>query len=199
MKTRTRQGGFTLVEMMTVVAIIGVMVTMAIVYLKPKKRTMDVANSIGDMMREANRRAVSLGPVRPGVATALGSKARTRLRATGTFFATSTFILERLVEDAAPATTATWVEVSRYTTPSTVISFFWSNSTGHDYWVGWNFDMNAFVGACYPDGTCDARSVWLYYYNTVNPWDHPDIGGSYWAKVSLMPLGGAVRTTPDIW
>jgi prepilin-type N-terminal cleavage/methylation domain-containing protein len=199
MKTRTRQGGFTLVEMMTVVAIIGVMVTMAIVYLKPKKRTMDVANSVGDMMREANRRAVALGPVRPGVAAALGSKARTRIRATGTYFSTATFILERLVEDPGLATTASWVEISRYTTPSTVVILWWNNNTSPYWWNGWSFDPNAFVGACYPDGTCDPRAVSFYYYNTVNPWEHPDIGGSQGAKVWLMPLGGSVRISNTIW
>ena len=70
-----------MITVMIVVTIIGVLVTLAIVYMRPRVRPLDVANRIGDMVHEAGRRAVALGPLPPAVVQALGSRARTQITA----------------------------------------------------------------------------------------------------------------------
>src|SRR5256885_18760 len=112
-----REAGFTLTEMMIVVSIIGVLVTMAIVYMRGHVRPIDVANRIGDLAREASRRAVALGPVRANVAVVFG-RSRTKITAAATTNAgvhTVTFTLWRLQEDPNPTVAAgTWVAVEQY-------------------------------------------------------------------------------------
>ncbi len=183
--------GFTLTEVMVVVAIIGILTGLAIVYLKPKVKSIDVANRVGDLVREANRRAVALGPVRADVALVLGSKARTRLSAVAG--AQPTFILERLVEDALPATTANWVEIQRYTVDRAVVGDSWNVGVGSRVALatGLSSNFGGFLMYCYPSGTCDARSMFFQAAQTGGP------SYDYQARISVMPIGGAIMTRKD--
>ncbi len=186
---RRAQRGFTLTELLVVVAIIGVLVSLAGVYMRPQIRAIDVANRVGDLVREANRRAVALGPVRAAVALNIGTKARMRVRGISAG-PRPTFVLERLQEDLAPAASASWIEVIRYTVARDIVAESWGTGVGAHAALPRTADWTAFEVRCYPDGMCDPHT--LFFEAEV-----PGAASERLARMSVMPLGGAIMTRRD--
>jgi hypothetical protein len=180
---------------MVVVTIIGVLVTMAVVYMRPRVRPIDVATRFGDLVHEANRRAVALGPVRADVVVALGSKARTQILAAQSGSAV-TFRLYRLQEAPPGTSTATWIEIENYTTDLTVNAVQWAAGVGDMNMAGLANAWTTFVVQCKPDGRCDPATLFFRAATTPTP-DCTAIGQQLYewcARMSVMPLGGAIAT-----
>jgi hypothetical protein len=176
---------------MVVVAIVGTLAALAMIYMRPDVKPIDTANRMGDFMREASRRAVALGPVRPAVAAALGTKARTRVRTIAPFTEQPIFVLERLQEDPSPAATANWIEVERYTVDAEVKGDSWGTGVAPKATVtGLTTNWSGFETKCFPNGTCESRS--LYFEAT-----HPKNPNERYARISIMPLGGAILVRED--
>lgn len=224
---RRRQAGFTLTEMMVVVTIIGILVTMAIVYLRGHVRPIDVANRVGDLVREASRRAVALGPVRANVAVTMG-KARTQISAAATVrtvpgsspaitYTTVAFTLWRLQEDPPAVLPGPcpsypcWVSVETYITDPNVDVESWApNVVDHTSpsrttdWSTWVFGPGSPTNPplqCRPDGTCAAFS---FFFRAVRPGPScdptvaaPQPLNEQCGKLAVMPLGGAITTRAD--
>jgi prepilin-type N-terminal cleavage/methylation domain-containing protein len=186
---RQREAGFTLTELMVVVAIVGVLVTMAIVYMRPRVRPIDVATRVGDLVREANRRAVALGPVRAEVAVFLGSKARTQVLGSESGGIVK-FTLFRLQEAVEPTVNGTWIPIEEYAVDANVLAVKWAPGVGDSTLTPMSTDWNAFATQCRPDGICQERT--LFFQAAI-------AGPAYeqLARMSIMPLGGAITTRPD--
>ncbi|MGE0869913.1 MAG: Tfp pilus assembly protein FimT/FimU [Kofleriaceae bacterium] len=178
--TRQSQHGFTLIEMMMVVAIIAVLSTLAVVYMRPTVKPVDVAARFGNLLEEANRSAVRLGVVRSDVAISQGSKRRTRITAAGN---PVTFSLQVLSEDPSP----TWTTVETYQLPKQVTPVGFVKLVG-TYTVlsatpGLTTNWTTFELSCFPNGTCDAAT--LFFSSTYGRTKDQQ------ARVSVLPLGSA--------
>jgi len=183
-----KQAGFTLMEMMVVVAIIAILSTLAIVYMTPKTKPVDVSMRVGELVREASREAVSYGTLRPDVGTALNQRARTKVTATSG--PQPTFTLWRFTEDSA-SSTGNWVSMMSYTVPGSVTSDAYADTVGSYAAVTPQTTWSSFTMYCYPDGTCDSKT--LFFSQTNSSAGHMD----YQSRLSVMPLGAAIYVRRD--
>ncbi len=185
--TRRRMAGFTLVEMMVVVAILGILTTLAVVLVNPKTRPIDVASQFAILVGDASRVAVRGGPVRSDVALAEGSKRRSRIVGSVTE-TTVAFAIEVLVEEPGIATPR-WDSVRGMTMPTSVTAEDFAMAVGDRASITPSTDWSGFVLDCFPNGSCSATSVFFSARDGATSNRH--------ARVSVLPLGTATYVRND--
>jgi prepilin-type N-terminal cleavage/methylation domain-containing protein len=177
--------GFTLVEVMVVVAIISILIAAVAVSVNPTSTPRDVSQRVADLVREASREAVAYGTVRPNVAAANAGLGKGRACVTGAVNASGQTVFSlNLLQEAATTTLTTyqWTAEASYTVPPTIQSYAYATSVGTYASVTPLTTWASFNLCCYADGTCDPYS--LFFQNT-----RAKGGVNYQARVSVLPLG----------
>lgn len=176
---RSAVRGFTLIEMMVVVAILAILTTLALIYVRPNARPVDVARRIGNMVEEGGRWAVRYGPVPQALVTAESGRTR-RVRLTATNTTPPTFNLELLTGTTA----AVWYPIDSYTPPKTV-TMTWVGNVGDyaTYGASSSAVWTTFGVSFEPNGSANGTTL---FFQAAQ--------GAYmdrFARLSVMPLGTA--------
>lgn len=178
MRRSGTQRGFTLTELMVVVAMIAVLAALAISRFDTAPRAGDGAATMAALVRETARKAVEGGSVRDDVIAGFGT-ARTKLVITNGDQVS--FTVERLVEDPNTAN-ATWVTLGSRTVPRGIAAPGFTPLAVLDDGIGPTTTLGTAEILCYPDGICDGATV----YFEGRRGDR--------ARVAVLPLGGAPVT-----
>jgi hypothetical protein len=147
-----------------------------------KPQPIDVSTRVGNMIREASRRAISSGSVRADVQVASGcGRARTKITSTG-----STYTLNLLVEGTTSGT-CSWTQLDSYAVPGSVTTDSFSTTVGAKTAVTTSTTWSGFSIGCYSTGICDSATVFFQRSS----------GAAKQSRVSALPLGGAVYIRKD--
>ncbi len=186
MTQQQQQRGFTLLELMIVVAIVGVMVTLATATLRTSPTIGSVGNRVASLLREASRVASARGPMRDDVVQDTGETARSRLFLTRTAAGRTLVSIDAAVEDA-PATPNTfqWLEVREFAFPEQLTVAGTRPVADVDGGLG-GPSVPLVAGAphtlrCFANASCEAGTVYL----------ESTTSQSEKLRVIVMPLSGA--------
>jgi prepilin-type N-terminal cleavage/methylation domain-containing protein len=186
-----REDGFTLTELMATIAVVGILSTGAMVTLRRPEDPGHGAIRLTNAVRQCTRLAVSRGPVRADVATALGSTARARLVVRPESGSSAQVVAVELLEEAAePSTDAEWSITSQFRFSGSIRVAGVRSSSELTAGLGpaTLIDSSEVAMECTPDGAAQAITYYL----------DGDAGESERVRVVVMPLAGEPLTM-DGW
>jgi prepilin-type N-terminal cleavage/methylation domain-containing protein len=192
---RRGQKGFSLVELLVVVCIIGLLATGAVVTMTTDPEVEDECAKIAALVNEAARQAISGGSVRPELSQVSGIRERGQLRILNDAVAGPSFLVERLREPTGIETELVWVERKRVHLGKAVNVVGWRDSAALDpgstpLFLGPTFSPPFDVPTkCQPDGTCTAMT--LYLQDAKRP--------ERKARVVVLPLNGMMTQCFSGW
>lgn len=189
------QKGFSLVELLVVVSIIGLLATGALVTMTTDPEVEDECAKIAALVNEAARQAISGGAVRPETSQSTGINERGQLRILNETTGHS-LLVERLREPTATETEIVWVERMRVYLGQSVTLVGWSPSAALNpgstpLFLGPTFSppLRDIPTRCFPDGTCTATTLYLQSAK------RPDRK----ARVVVLPLNGMMTQCFSGW
>lgn len=187
----TRQDGFTLTELMATIAIVGILSAGAVVTLRRPEDPGHGAIRLTNAVRQCARLAISRGPVRSDVATALGSTARARLVIRPEIGSSAQVVaVEILEEEDEPSTAASWGTASqfRFSGSIRIAGYRTASELTAGLGPGTAISSAEVSMECTPDGATEAMTFYL----------DSDAGASERVRVVVMPLAGEPLTM-DGW
>lgn len=176
--------GFTLIEMMVVVAILLTLTVMVFPSVKPQSKPVDVAMRLANLVDIAARDAVRWGPVRSDIATTEGSKRRTRI--TASVSGGQVTFRAQVLDDTG--TLGVWRDLGTYTVPKTITSDGYLNSVNSRASLLTSWASLAI--SCFPNGTCSSTTASggpgasVFFSSTTGA------AKDRLARMSVLPLGG---------
>ncbi|MEM9488978.1 MAG: prepilin-type N-terminal cleavage/methylation domain-containing protein [Myxococcota bacterium] len=186
-RTWARQAGLTLVELMVVVAIVGILMVTAVVTIDREPMARDMANRVANMMRETSRKGVARGPIDFTQVDSPSSPAVTWPTQLRVFNDAGTgywvVAIERYNEVPNPDE---WVEIERRFISHTGVEIvgysdsaeFSASPSPPTTTLGIADEK---IIRCHEDGSCDATTLYL------------EKGNGERARMVVMPLSGTAE------
>ncbi len=179
----SQQGGFTLIELMVVVFIVGAIMAAAVPLVTADPSIDEVSRKVMAKLRETARFGASRGPLREDVQANTFLNNRSRLLVDIAANGDSTLAVDVAIEDDLPGNNFQWQEISRMKVPRSVTIVGFSNVAELNGGAAPTTALgpgDRLEIQCAPSGVCQA--VTLYLQEGTNP--------NKRARVVLIPLGG---------